>query len=161
MRYDIVCRLRPLDFLEQSALMEQMIQTGMVLTMRYRLEHSILLYQVGKIGLGRDGFHELRTLLNSPQRDRGAFVVPPPRLRWLRTLREGNWVVWQRRMKVVRPDRPHRAWCIPEWQANDVQIPFSPLQFGMDKVVTGVRRDCVIRFNHNGPMAVPPEDVDA
>ena len=147
-----------MDFLEQSALMEQLARTEMVWTLRHRLEYSILLYQVGKIDQGREGFHELRVLLNSP--NRGAFVTTPSRLRWLRTLRGGKWVVWQLRMKVVRPDRP-RAWCVPEWQAKNVPIPFSPLQFGMDEVTVGLRRDCVIRFNHNGPMAVPPEDVDA
>ena len=62
-----------MDFLEQSAPMGQMAETGMVWTLRYRLEYSILLYQVGKIDQGREGFHELRVLLNSPNRDRGAF----------------------------------------------------------------------------------------
>jgi hypothetical protein len=148
-----------LDFLEQAALMELMAETGMVWTLRYRLEYSILLYQVGKIERGRNSFQELRNLPNSPHR--GAFVSPPARLKWLRTLRDDQWVVWQLRMKVVRPDRPHRAWCVPEWQASNVPIPFSPLQFGMDKVLAGARYECVVRFNHNGPMAVPPEDLDA
>ena len=158
-KYEIVCRLRPLDFLEQAGLMDQMAGTEMVWTLRQRLEFSILQYQVGKIDRGRDGFQELRTLLNSP--NRGGFVVPPPRLRWLRTLRDDKWIVWHLRMKVVRPHSPHRAWCVPEWRTSNVEIPFSPLQFGMDKVTVGARRECVVRFNHNGPMAVPPEDVDA
>lgn len=145
--YDILAIVSPYDFKQQLDLMDAVVVESRRSDLQTRLEHSILLYQVGRSQEGSAHFRDLRRELKESE----VIVSVPDRMRYLFKV-GGN--VPEVCDAVVTQQHDVRSYAAVR-QLHNERIPFIPTQFGKTRMPENSRFTCSITFGHNGPFISP------
>lgn len=120
-----------------------------------KLEHGILLYQMGQHERGRAVYRDVRDML--PTRSSGLTI--PPELKFLADPRSGFSKPLKTSLLVTNASNVGRNYYgIPAGWGN-VDIPFRPYLFGRKQIRNSDDLDCLIQFTSFGPQAVPPTEA--
>ena len=145
--YDILAIVSPYDFKQQLDLMDAVVVESRRSDLQTRLEHSILLYQVGRSPEGSANFRDLRRELKESE----VIVSVPDRMRYL--FKVGGEVP-EACEAVVTQQHDVRSYAAVR-QLHNERIPFIPTQFGKNRMPENSRFTCSITFGHNGPFISP------
>ena len=140
-------RLETLDELAAMADFPWPLQT--------KLEHGILLYQMGLHQRGRAVYRDVRDLLPH----RGAGLRIPPELRFLADPRSDFRSPLQTSLVVTNSTQVGRNYYGIPMGWGSVAIPFRPYLFGRANIRNRDDLDCLIQFTSFGPSAVPPTET--
>jgi hypothetical protein len=145
--YDLVCVRRPYDFEKQLELLDEFSIERPKTDFQTRLEHAILLYQVGRVGEGSEIFKRLRIDLRNSE----VFVSIPDRLKLLCKRGSSDPEICS---AVVVKEYEVRSYAAVQNLQRE-HVPFVPRQFNKPRMQVGERFQCVITFGHNGPFISP------
>jgi tetratricopeptide (TPR) repeat protein len=145
--YDLVCVRSPYDFEKQLELLDEFSMERPKTDFQTRLEHSILLYQVGRVGEGSEMFKRLRIDLKNSE----VFVSIPDRLKLLCKRGSSDPEICS---AVVVKEYEVRSYAAVQNLQRE-HVPFVPRQFNKPRMQVGERFQCVITFGHNGPFISP------
>ncbi len=145
--YDLVCVRSPYDFEKQLELLDEFSMERPKTDFQTRLEHAILLYQVGRVGEGSEMFKRLRIDLKNSE----VFVSIPDRLKLLCKRGSSDPEICS---AVVVKEYEVRSYAAVQNLQRE-HIPFVPRQFNKPRMQVGERFQCVITFGHNGPFISP------
>ena len=146
--YDILAIVAPFEFKQQLDLMDAIIVESRRSDLQTRLEHSILLFQVGRAQEGSSDFRDLRRELKESE----VIVSVPERLRYL--MKVGGNIPEVCDAVVTQHQHDARSYAAVRQLQNE-RVPFIPAQFGKARMPENSRFRCSITFGHNGPFVSP------
>ena len=145
--YDLLCMRSPYNFEKQLELLDALSIESPRRDFQNRVEHAILLYQVGRVGEGSEIFKQLRGDLKESE----VFVSIPDRLKLL--CKRGSSDPEICTAVVVREGDIRSLAAVQNLERE--RIPFIPKQFKNERMKERERFQCVITFGHNGPFISP------
>lgn len=145
--YDLLCMRSPYNFEKQLELLDALSIESPRRDLQNRIEHAILLYQVGRVGEGSEKFKQLRVDLKESE----VFVSIPDRLKLL--CKRGSSDPEICTAVVVREGDVRSLAAVQDLERE--KIPFIPKQFKKERMKERERFQCVITFGHNGPFISP------
>jgi len=150
--YHVISRRRPYAFLERLEVLDEIAgMADFVWPLQMRLEHAILLIQLGRRREGKDLFRSIRDELPT----RSGSVVVPPEMRFLADPATEYREPLRTSIVVTNTSSVGRNYFgIPDGWAN-IDVPFRPWVFGRRQIRLRDDLDCLIQFTNFGPQAVP------
>ncbi|WP_397568824.1 hypothetical protein [Schlesneria sp. T3-172] len=145
--YDLVSQREPYNFSRQHDILDAFVQETARTDYQTRLEYAILLFQTGRIAVGKQLYDDLRHDL----RRSDLFVTIPNRLKIL--CRQGSSEPQVCTATVVE-ERDTRSWAAVQDLKRE-RVPFNPKEFDRKRMPVGQRFQCYITFGPNGPFIKP------
>jgi hypothetical protein len=149
--YDLVAVRDPYDFIRQHDLIDAIVQESPRTDYQTRLEYAILLFQTGRVSVGKQLYDDLRIDL----RRSDSFVTVPDRLRFFCKQGSNDPQICT---AVVVDSGDTRSWAAVQDLKRE-RVPFVPREFDVPRMAVGQRFQCYITFGPNGPFIKPVKGV--